>query len=134
MISSKILLRYMLLQLPALIILIIVLFFIRRMINIPVWIAVIIVLVWLIKDIIMFPRVWRSYDTKIPGHRERLIGMKGIVMDGLNPTGYVKIMGELWKAERIETERPIERGDYVRVVKMEGLKLFVALEGSESGD
>ena len=62
-----------------------------------------------------------------------MIGAHGIVKERLDPAGYIQVAGELWKAERSETAQPIEKGARVRVVKMEGLKLFVVPMASEDG-
>jgi membrane-bound ClpP family serine protease len=43
------------------------------------------------------------------------------------------VQGELWKAEIVEADQPIESGKFVRVVEMEGLKLFVVPEEPEDG-
>ena len=66
-----------------------------------------------------------------PGISRSMIGAFGIVKERLDPAGYIQIAGELWKAERIDTAEPIQKGERVRVVKMEGLKLFVTLKSPE---
>ncbi len=54
---------------------------------------------------------------------EQLIGLEGIVLQDLHPTGVVQVASEHWTAESIRgTPR---KGDHVRVVEMEGLKLKV---------
>jgi membrane protein implicated in regulation of membrane protease activity len=37
----------------------------------------------------------------------------------------VKIRGELWRAEKLGDGPPIEAGQAVQIIKMEGLTLFV---------
>jgi len=60
-----------------------------------------------------------------------MIGARGLVKERLDPEGYIQVAGELWKAEHVETDMPVEKGIQVRTVKMEGLKLFVIIESSD---
>jgi len=53
---------------------------------------------------------------------EGLINLIGVAQGPIQPTGKVFVHGELWDARSSE---PIEAGERVRVVKMEGLKLTV---------
>ena len=54
---------------------------------------------------------------------DQLIGLEGIVLQDLHPTGVVQVASEHWTAEAVRgTPR---KGDRVRVVQMEGLKLKV---------
>jgi membrane-bound serine protease (ClpP class) len=54
---------------------------------------------------------------------ETLVGMEGIVVHDLAPTGVVKIASEEWTAEAVRGA--LIRGDRVRVVATDGLKLKV---------
>lgn len=74
---------------------------------------------------ILFPYVWRAYDWEQTRKSRSMIGKQGITRQRLAPSGYVLVQGELWKAEIAEADQSIESGKYVRVVKMEGLKLYV---------
>ena len=56
--------------------------------------------------------------------REGLVGEIGVVKRALSPTGMVLVQGELWEASA-EGE-PVEAGERVRVLQMEGLRLKVA--------
>jgi len=53
---------------------------------------------------------------------ENLIGATGEVIDPLDPSGQIRVLGELWKA-RSSAELP--RGSRVRVVSVHGLALEV---------
>lgn len=58
--------------------------------------------------------------------REGMVGLKGKVVKPLNPTGVVKIEGELWNASAAgETTGTIGIEEEVVVVNVEGLKLIV---------
>lgn len=52
-----------------------------------------------------------------------LIDKIGRVTEDLDPVGTVMVNGELWKAESLSG--PIQKGDRIHVVRMEGFKLFV---------
>ncbi len=54
---------------------------------------------------------------------ERLVGAGGVVIRDLGPVGVVKVASEEWTAEAVRGA--LKRGDLVRVVGMEGLKLKV---------
>jgi membrane protein implicated in regulation of membrane protease activity len=54
---------------------------------------------------------------------ETLVGLEGTVVHDCTPSGVVQISSEEWTAEAV-SGNPI-RGDRVRVVAMEGLKLKV---------
>jgi membrane protein implicated in regulation of membrane protease activity len=131
---TRVLIKFILLQLPLLVLLPLVLFFIRQWVDIPVWLIWGLVALLIIKGIIMFPRVWRSYDQSRPGDPTSIIGMLGIAQDRLAPTGYIQVRSELWRAEVMEGYPPIPNGKYVRVVGMEGLTLLVQPEDEETTD
>jgi membrane-bound serine protease (ClpP class) len=130
-IPGRIYLRYILLNIPAMVLIIMALILAQRWITIPIWLSLTIIFIWLIKDVILFPIVWRAYDWDRSGGLRSMIGKQGIARERLAPSGYVLVQGELWKAEIAEADQPIESGKFVQVVKMEGLKLFVIPEESE---
>jgi len=68
--------------------------------------------------------VLRSRKWKTATGREELIGSQGVVVKLLQSgaEGLVRVHGELWQAEAAE---PIQEGKTVRVVRVEGLKLYV---------
>ena len=57
--------------------------------------------------------------------RANLVGQKGTVSRRINPSGSVQLAGELWTAESVEADQPIEEGARVEVVAVEGLRLKV---------
>lgn len=54
---------------------------------------------------------------------EGMVGDVGESLGALNPTGTVLVHGEIWQARSVG--RPIEKGEKVRVVAMEGLSVAV---------
>jgi membrane-bound serine protease (ClpP class) len=68
--------------------------------------------------------VLRSRKWKQMTGTEEMIGTEGIVIEpvGSGPDGMIRIHGELWRA--ISTQ-PIAEGKSVRVLRIDGLKLYV---------
>ena len=130
--SIRVLAKFILLQIPLLVLLPVVLYFIRQWVDIPIWLIWGLVALLIIKDIIMFPIVWRSYDQSHPEDPTSIIGMRGIAKDRLAPTGYIQVRSELWRAEVREGCSPIANGKGVRVVGIDGLTLIVQPEGEEN--
>jgi membrane-bound serine protease (ClpP class) len=62
-----------------------------------------------------------------------MIGRRGIVIGRLDPEGYVRVRGELWRAETVENDRPVEEGRSVAVVEVSGLKLYVRTDLQGNG-
>jgi membrane-bound ClpP family serine protease len=127
-IPGRIYLRYLLLTLPGVVILILVLTILEHWVAMPAWLFWAVIFLWLAKEVVIFPFVWHAHDPQRPGISRTMIGALGIVKERLDPAGYILVAGELWKAEHLDTAQPIEKGARVRVLKMEGLRLFVAIE------
>ena len=123
--------KYTLLQLPIIVLLTIALFAIRQWVDLPLWLIVGIIALWTIKDIAMFPVVWRAYEQGHPGDTTSMIGRWGTATERLAPTGYIRIRGELWRAEVMQEDKPIEQGKRVLVMRIEGLTLLVRSEERE---
>jgi membrane protein implicated in regulation of membrane protease activity len=124
-ISGPICLRYVLLNIPELAAVVLILIIIEHWAVLPFWLFWSIIGFWIVKDALLFPFVWRAYDWNRSEQPGSMIGAQGIAKQQLAPSGYVRIHGELWRAERIGKGPPIEAGQTVRVEKMEGLTLFV---------
>jgi len=60
--------------------------------------------------------------------KEELVGETGRVVQDIDPEGFVKVHGELWKAESRDGGR-IPVGEKVRIVEIRGLKLIVEKTG-----
>ena len=126
-----ILLKYTLLQIPALVLIIVVLIFLQQWMDVPGYIVWGIPLLWILKDIILFPLTWRSYESYSPHDSHPMVGRVGIAQEPLEPSGYVRINGELWLAEIFGEEESIEKGEKIRVREVNGLKLSVVREGQK---
>ncbi len=119
--SKRTVFRYTMLQLPALVVLILVLIVLRQWLQIPIWSIWTFTLLWIIKDVILFPFVWRAYDSATSA----MIGSKGTASERLDPSGHVRIKGELWRARISENGPPIEKGRAVLIMDIRGLTLIV---------
>ena len=125
--NRRVVLRYVLLQVPGLAAALVVIFLLRRWIVFPDSYAWIGLGLWILKDVLLFPFVWHAYDWDNPGRAGSMIGRRGRVTQKLAPSGYVQIGGELWRAEVAEAALSIEEGEWITVEGMDGLKLFVRL-------
>jgi len=68
--------------------------------------------------------VLRSRKWKSATGKEELIGAQGVAMAQMpaGAAGMVRVHGELWRAE---SSRPVQEGETVRILRIEGLKLYV---------
>jgi membrane-bound serine protease (ClpP class) len=74
--------------------------------------------------VVLMRLVLRSRQWKTATGKEELIGLQGVAMAQLSAgaVGLVRVHGELWRAE---SSRPVEEGETVRILRIEGLKLYV---------
>lgn len=112
-------------NIPGLAAVILILIIIRHWVVLPGWLFWSIIGFWIVKDVVLFPFVWRAYDWERSDRSRSMIGERGIAKERLAPMGYVQVRGELWRAEIIEGASAIEMGQPVKIVKMDGLTLFV---------
>jgi membrane protein implicated in regulation of membrane protease activity len=98
---------------------------VERFLGMATWLIITIIALWILKDIIMFTKVWRSYTLDDNDPMRQLIGLEATVMVSLNPVGYVRARGELWKAEVRNPRYPAEKGDRTRVIDIKGTTLIV---------
>jgi membrane protein implicated in regulation of membrane protease activity len=85
--------------------------------------------VWVLKDLALFPVLRIAYEPRSGGGFAELAGARAIAREPLAPLGYVRIGGELWRAEAASGFVP--RGAPVRVVAVRGLTLVVEPEAGE---
>jgi len=118
--------KYVMLQLPGLGALILLLVLVESWTDLPGWVLWSAPILWVLKDIVLFPFVWRAYLPAL-SEESRLIGETGVAKQRLAPSGYIFIRGELWKAELEKSQRvdSVEEGEQVLVVGKEGFTLFV---------
>ena len=124
-IPRSIYIRYILLNIPGLAAVILIFIIIQHWVALPVWLFWSIIAFWIIKDVLLFPVVWRAYDWERPGRSRSMIDEFGVARERLAPSGYVQVRGELWRAEKVDDGPPIEPGQAVKIIDMKGLTLFV---------
>ena len=122
---AQVVMRYALFQIPALVLLILILILVRRWVDFPLWFFWGSVFIWIVKDAVLFPFVWRAYDWSRSKDVHLLVGTEGIVEERLAPSGYIRVHGELWQAEMIREGPPIEKGKGVRIQGIRGFVLLV---------
>jgi membrane protein implicated in regulation of membrane protease activity len=123
--SFRIFLRYVLFQVPGLVLLYLLLILAQRVVALPTWFIWSLVALWVIKDLILFPVVWRAYDQERRDDASSMVGSRGIAEDRLDPSGYIRVHGELWKAEVMGGSPSIGKGEKVTVRGIRGLTLLV---------
>jgi membrane protein implicated in regulation of membrane protease activity len=123
--STRVLVKYTMLQLPGLAVLVLIMLFVLRRFELPVWLLWCSIFVWVAKDVILYPFVWRAYDQPREEDADAMIGTCCIAKERLAPSGYVLVRGELWKAELTVGSRLVEKGERVRVRETRGLTLVV---------
>jgi membrane protein implicated in regulation of membrane protease activity len=132
--TSRILVRYILLQIPGTALLVLILIQLSDWFDLPAWSVWGLVAISVAKDVILFPFVWRAYDWDRQGETHLMVGRRGIAKERLAPSGLIQIRGELWKAKVVGSSPPIEKGEAVRVEEIQGLTLLVRPYKEESND
>ncbi len=123
--STRVLVKYTILQLPGLAVFVIIMVFLLHWFELPVWLLLCSVFVWVAKDVILYPFVWRAYDQPHGRDADAMIGACCVAKERMAPSGYVMVHGEFWKAELAVGNRLVEKGERVRVRKTRGLTLIV---------
>ena len=125
LLNAKVILKYALLQLAQAAIIVGVLIVVGQFINISTWIIITILALWVVKDVALFPKVWRAYAFDDNRPIRKLVGLEATVVFNLNPVGYVRVQGELWRAEIRNPLHVAERGERTRVVDIRATTLIV---------
>jgi len=68
----------------------------------------------------------RAQKRPVQVGKEAIIGEVGIAKSAVNPTGMVHVAGELWSAQLLEGEAPVDPGQAVKVVGVQGLRLLIS--------
>ncbi|HEX9652858.1 MAG TPA: nodulation protein NfeD [bacterium] len=72
--------------------------------------------------IFAFGMAFKTHRKKVTTGIEGMIGETGMAQTSINPDGRVTVHGEIWSAS---SSQPIKKGERIRVVSVEGLKLLV---------
>ena len=118
--------RYLLFQIPGLLLLVGALVAATRWWGLSVEWAFAIVGAWIAKDAVLFPIVRRAYEPDGAAPHGP-IGAHGIADTAIDPEGWVHVGPERWRARRApDAAGPIPAGSAVRVVGLRGHELVVA--------
>jgi membrane-bound serine protease (ClpP class) len=117
--------KYLLLQIPGWLITATVVTVLWRWQLFPGWLALLCFSLWLIIDLVLYPLLRRAYENSAPTGSAALIGARGVAQGDLNPSGYVRVRGELWLATAVPADRVVAAGTEVTIVNAERMKLFV---------
>jgi len=123
-------LRYWLLQIPETLVLALILFMLHRYEIINAALGALLLLAWIIKDALLYPYVRAAYEDA-PYGRSALIGSPAVAEQDLDPSGFIRVRGELWKAES-ETGEDISRGSPVQITGHDGSRMFVRVREEEA--
>ncbi len=116
--------RYTALQVPGWVLALATGWWIHGSFDVPGWLGPAIPVIWMGKDMALYPLLRSAYDVDETPPVERLIGRRGVAVERLAPSGYVRIGGELWRA-RANDALPIAPQLAVEVVGAKGLVLSV---------
>ena len=98
----------------------------HRALDAPPWVAAGLPVAWVIKDYALYPLLRSAYEADHRRRIEHLVGAHGTAVEPLDPSGYVRVRGELWRAR---PDRPAVRagkGCRVEVTGADGATLVVA--------
>jgi len=129
--KSRIFLRYLLYQIPGWSLWTLLLLILQQVFVFPWWLVPGALAVWVFKDLVLFSYVWMAYDIHSPPKRP-IPTSRGVVVKTLSPEGYIRIEGELWRAETAERGRVILPGETVTVEEVRGLTLLVRPDSRDS--
>ena len=116
--------RYYLFQVPGWIFSAIVLALLCSWFSLPVWAAIGLFVLLVVKDVVLYPILRTAYEMGESGAAQ-LVGLEGVARDRLDPSGYIYVRGELWRARVKEGSEPIESGATVKVVAGNRMTLTV---------
>jgi len=132
--SQRTVAKYILFQLPELAVVCVLAIGARGWVGLPDWAAAGIIALWVIKDAVLYPLVRIAYQPGSGGGAAGMVGARGTAQEALQPSGYVRISAELWRAELRSGAPPVERGDRIRVTRVDGLTLRVEPDDSKPGE
>jgi membrane-bound ClpP family serine protease len=115
------LLRYLFWQLPGWVLVGLVVVALNAFVAAPAWVVVTIIALYVVKDLLLYPVMRRTFGRPVQG---QLVGLQGEAVESLAPAGYVRVRGELWRAEQ-RSGREIAPGARVVVREVRGLTLVV---------
>ena len=121
--------RYVLLQVPGWMLAALLLIGLQYWIGVSLWVIIGLFFLWVVKDFIIYPFVRTAYQAGVKTGTDQLVGAQGVAhQKRLDPRGYVRVRGELWRAEAEPGDKPISPGSPIRVQAAHGLTLIVTID------
>lgn len=99
-------------------------------VNLPLWSLGIINPVWLVYSVYVYRKGTGALRRKQIAGMQNMAGMKGVVVNDLDPNGMVLIKGELWSAR--SSSGRLEAGREITVLEQDRLKLLVRADDAAS--
>ena len=97
-----------------------ILIWLGQLVGIATWIVALALVLYVAKDVALYPAMRAVFRTAEP---TRPIGRRAQAVERLEPSGYVRVNGELWRARARGGQ--VRAGDEVVVSAAEGLTLIV---------
>jgi membrane-bound ClpP family serine protease len=117
--------RYVLLQIPDLVLLLLALAVLDRWLDLSREVVAAVVGVWLVKVVLVLPLARRALAQAPVLEPTPSAGSVGTARTRLDPAGYGRFRGELWRCEITDDGEPLEEGARLRVRDVDGLSLVV---------
>ena len=89
------------------------------------WLAALGWSLFVLKDFALYPWLRDAYAAGNPEAAAQLVGRTGLARERIDPSGYVRVGAELWRAELAPGCAAVDAGGSVRVVAVRGLTLIV---------
>jgi membrane protein implicated in regulation of membrane protease activity len=115
--------RYLLWQVPGWLLAAAAGVLITRLAGLPAWVAVLVLVLLIVKDLALFPALRVAFGRA--SHSPWPIGERGRTVEPLEPSGYVRVNGELWRAEACPPAARIAARQAIVVRGARGLTLLV---------
>jgi membrane protein implicated in regulation of membrane protease activity len=122
---SRTFLKYLLMQIPGWLLFLVIVLLLRSGVELSAWAAGVLLGLAVLKDLLLYPFRRRAYEEDPRTGAERLVGERGVVARRLAPNGYIRVRGELWRAELQPLASPVAEGIAVRITAGRGLTLTV---------
>lgn len=123
--------RYLAFQVPSWIVAALLVVAARHWPGVPYWAGGAVLAAWIAKDLLLYPLVKDGYAKPSGRAADRIVGISGTAVDRLDPDGRVRLGAELWRGEIAPGALPVEPGERVRVVGVDGLCVIVERASSE---
>jgi membrane protein implicated in regulation of membrane protease activity len=122
---SRTFVKYLLMQIPGWLLLLVIVLLLRSGVELSAWAAGGLLALMVLKDLLLYPFRRRAYEEDPRTGAERLVGERGVVARRLAPNGYIRVRGELWRAELRPLVSPVAEGNTVQITAGRGLTLTV---------